>query len=338
MANIQETVMLCFLKKIMLRLLVFIAVVAFLSLSAFAQVGSDMVFLTIPNSCLKLERVNGNQVFLKSAAEAEGCSGPPSKLPVPIESAATTVEVYIDGRFNGKQSVERTNIKEISARGRQEAEKTFDYYQSEAFRKRYDDEVARLKTSLFKDALDGYYDDRGNDKVTTKAGRLPDSERIYIFVSASVPMATLRNYARDIDRLNDPHVVLVMRGFVGGMKHIKPTLSLVRRIIAKDQACDSGRGKCESYRVAMQVDPLLFRKYGIDRVPASVYVPDAHVIDASLSEGMVDNMAAKEHYVLHGDASLAHVLEAFRKESGRKSIEQLLESLKGGIYGKENKS
>ena len=169
-------------------------------------------------------------------------------------------------------------------RGREEARKTLDYFQSEEFRKKHEAEIERLKTVIFKDSIEAYY---GDSKRGEKGGRerrtLPDNERIYLFVSSSIPVRTLRNYARDLDKLNDPNVVMVMRGFVDGMKYVKPTLYFVQKVIAEDKNCDSHQTSCRAYRVNIKIDPLLFRKYGVNRVPAAVYAPDVRITDPALS-------------------------------------------------------
>jgi len=224
------------------------------------------------------------------------------------------------------------------AQGQKEAGKLLEYYQSEAFRRKYEAEIERLKGTVFKDALDSYYgDSEQGEKSRAARGILPENERIYLFVSSSVPIGTLMNYARDLDRLGDPNVFMVLQGFVGGMKRVKPTMDFVRKIITEDADCDIQKNKCSAYRVNIRIDPLLFRKYGITRVPAAVYVPDVRIMDATLSEGMEGNATTGDHYILHGDASLAYLLETLRKESGRRSIDLLIEALKGGIYHEVNK-
>ena len=224
------------------------------------------------------------------------------------------------------------------AQGQKEGGKLLEYYQSEAFKRKYEAEIERLKGTVFKDTIDSYYgDSNGAEKGSAKGGTLPGNERIYLFISSSVPIGTLRNYARDLDRLGDPNVFMVLQGFVDGMKRMKPTLDFVKGIIAADASCDVMTQGCKAYRVNIKIDPLLFRKYGITRVPAAVYAADVRITDLSLSEGMEGNVKTGNHYALYGDASLAHVLEVFRRESVRKSIEPLLEALKGGIYHQENR-
>jgi conjugal transfer pilus assembly protein TrbC len=223
------------------------------------------------------------------------------------------------------------------ARGREEAQKTLDRFQSDEFCKKHEAEIERLKTTVFKETLNAYYGDaKGGGKG--KSGILPVNERIYLFVSSSMPILTLKNYARDLDRLGDPNVFMVMRGFVGGMKHVKPTLDFVQKIIAEDANCKGHNTGCNAYRVNIKIDPLLFRRYGITRVPSTVYVPDLRITDPGLSEGVEGNVKTTgNHYTLLGDASLEYILETFRKESGRRSIEPVLDSLKGGIYRQEEK-
>jgi len=224
------------------------------------------------------------------------------------------------------------------AQGQKEAGKLLEYYQSEAFRRKYEAEIERLKGTVFKDALDSYYgDSEQGEKSGAARGILPENERIYLFISSSVPIGTLRNYARDLDRLGDPNVFMVLQGFVGGMKRVKPTMDFVLKIITEDADCDIQKNKCSAYRANVKIDPLLFRKYGITLVPAAVYVPDVRITDATLSEGMEGNAKTGDHYVLHGDASLAYMLETLRRPSGRRSIDLLIEALKGGIYHEVNK-
>ncbi len=309
----------------------------------------------VPTPCHRLERMEGNRIYLRSGPE--GCPGIPSKIPVAVDPALTRLAVYIDGIFREEQEVgefdmggigeylesadrfsRKTKVPENihAARGREQARKTLDHFQSEDFRKKCEAEIERLKTTVFRDTLAAYYGDaKGDGKI--KRGILPGNERIYLFVSSSIPVHTLKSYARDLDRLEDPNVFMVMRGFVGGMKHVKPTLDFVQKVITEDTNCDIHKTGCKAYRVNIKIDPLLFRRYGITRVPAAVYAPDVRITDPALSEGMEGNAKTDDHYALYGDASLDYILETFRNESGRRSIEPLRESLKGGIYRQEEK-
>ena len=330
-------------------------VLSFICNATTLEATEGKAYVKVPTPCHRLERVEGDRIYLRSGLEK--CPGIPSKIAVAVDPALKRLAVYIDGVFREEQEVEAFDMGSIggymesvdrfgrkievpeniyAARGREEARKTLDHFQSDEFRKKNEAEIERLKTTVFKNALDAYYRDaKGEGK--RKPGMLPDNERIYLFVSSSMPIHTLRNYARDLEKLGDPNIVMVMRGFVGGMKRVKPTLDFVREVITEDTGCDIHKTGCKAYRVNIKIDPLLFRRYGITRVTAAVYAPDVQITDSTLSEGMEGNVKTTDHYALHGDASLDYILDIFRKESGRRSIEPLLESLKGGIYRQEKK-
>ncbi len=139
-----------------------------------------------------------------------------------------------------------------------------------------------------------------------------EDERIYIFVSSSVPKNTLRNYARVLDDLRQPRISMVMRGFVGGMTKVRPTLEFLRRVLFKDENCYAD--KCEVYRAPILIDPLLFRRYGIEDVPAVVYAKGVRVMDSTVSEGVKEGAETGDYKVLYGDTALDGALELINRE------------------------
>lgn len=199
------------------------------------------------------------------------------------------------------------------------------------------DRVEREKSQLIEkefygiDAADGV--SRQNQMQVGKAlhetAILEEDERIYIFVSSSVSKETLRNYARDLDNLGEPRISIIMRGFVGGMTKVRPTLEFLRGVLSKEENCNSE--KCESYRAQMLIDPLLFRRYGIDSVPAVVYVRGARATDSTVSEGVKEGVETKEHYVLYGDAALEGALEIIGREAWSQSLDCLVLRLRRGV-------
>ncbi len=177
-----------------------------------------------------------------------------------------------------------------------------------------------------------------SEKISAQAGSvhsgaaiLMEDERIYIFVSSSVPKDTLRNYAMDIDSLREPQISIVMRGFVGGMTKVRPTLEFLKGVLFKNGNCDSD--KCEAYRAPMLIDPLLFRRYGIETVPAIVYASGVSSMDSAVSEGVEMGKAA-DYYVLYGDVALDGSLGIIQREARSKSLECLVRKLRRG-YGYE---
>jgi conjugal transfer pilus assembly protein TrbC len=156
------------------------------------------------------------------------------------------------------------------------------------------------------------------------AGRLSPDERLYVFISSSMPVATIRNYAAAIDRISDPNVVFVVRGFVGGMKKWKDMLAFSSAVLAREPGCDFSKERCDVFDANLQVDPLLFRRYGITSVPAFVYVRGVSRQDPVLSEGLETAAHVGAFYSVRGDASLGYVLDTIRQETGSASIISLI--------------
>ena len=202
----------------------------------------------------------------------------------------------------------------------------------------------------FKDRIEQYQDafrqqfdvnpDTGSSQSKTNdpfkpAPSLSNNERIYVFVSSSMPKATLKNYFRDVDQLHDPNVTLVMRGFVGpdGMKYFKPTQRFILGLLLMDENCkwESGE-KCKMYRTQVQIDPMLFTRYEITAVPAIVYVNGVNILEPKSSEGLPENVEVSKSVVLYGDVSLESAIEKIYLETNTSSLKVALEALRKGFY------
>ena len=82
-------------------------------------------------------------------------------------------------------------------------------------------------------------------------GKLGSDERIYLFISSSMPLQTVRNYAASVARLGDPGIVLVMRGFIEGMTKIQPTIRFIGTVLQRDPSCNPPEGECEMLPAAL---------------------------------------------------------------------------------------
>ena len=212
--------------------------------------------------------------------------------------------------------------------GEIEARKAFEFYESPAFQRRVAMENERLKKEVF-GGLKAYYRDLRTGPVAGEGReRLSPNERIYLFVSSSVPEATLRTYIEQIAGLRDPNVVVVMRGFIGGMKYMGPTLKFIGRLLEKDPSCGLS---CGLYGVDVEVDPLLFRRYGILQVPAVVYVPDIEVLGPG-SEGLGRNAKVARSYAFYGDVALAYSLKRINEEANSAPLAAVIKELRHGFY------
>ena len=211
-----------------------------------------------------------------------------------------------------------------------EAQKAFDLYKLPAFQERIRAESARLKSQVFK-GIHAYYNDLlgvNKNKKSPSRPHLAADERIYLFISSSVPNTTLRTYIEQIARLHDPNVVVLMRGFIDGMKKMGPTLQFIQGLLEKDPSQGLSGGL---YGVNVEVDPLLFRRYGIDRVPAVVYVPDIEV-ERPGSEGFLADARVSRWYVFYGDSALIYSLKRINEEAKSASLAGVIRGLRHGFY------
>lgn len=144
------------------------------------------------------------------------------------------------------------------------------------------------------------------------------SERLDLFISSSVPLATLRTYAAAIDQAKARQVTMVLRGFVDGMKKAGPTLSFISEILKKDPDCDQTKGKCAMFQADVQVDPERFQRLHINEVPALAYVQS----DQNGGE-------TGEPLVVSGDAGLDALLERINREAKSPGLQRLVAVISG---------
>jgi len=143
-------------------------------------------------------------------------------------------------------------------------------------------------------------------------------------VSSSVPVRTLRNYARDLEAMGEPRALMVMRGFVGGIRRFGPTREFLLRVLKRDPDCDHLTERCSGYDVQIWIDPLLFRRFGIEEVPAFVYVRGLSVRDPTAAESFGRAL------LLRGDVPLDYFLEVLFRETRDERFETLRRRITGG--------
>lgn len=207
--------------------------------------------------------------------------------------------------------------------------------QSSALQKRIKEYKNRLADKLIDPAYqsNSVNIDDPDSKKNSSDFLLDSSERIYVFISSSVPVSTLRNYAGDIHILGDPNISMVMRGFVDGMKYIAPTAAFIKSIISDDPDYISTKeNEYPAFNTSIVIDPLLFRRYEITAVPAVLYARGMKIMDSQGSEGKEENAEFSEAYLLYGDVSLGYALEQIFKKSDSKKIDKIIKKLRGDFY------
>jgi len=321
------------LRRLCTQLICCLAVAASCTVAAAGTPG----YIATPDTCCVVDRLVEDTVHLRKVGV---CTGKPGRAY--IETKLKKVKVVVEGTLWKETDVEGLTVPDLAntlsnadrlANGmtvpgnRHEKEMadlagTLDsYYHSGEFQLRVLNETERIKSEVFGDKIAGYYADKGKE---VSKGKLAASERVYVFISSAMPLATIRNYAASVARLGDPNISLVMRGFVDGVSKIQPTIGFIASVLQRDQACRPQDGDCEMLPAGLIVDPLLFRRYRIDRVPAVVYARGLKAEDAGLSEGDPKNTTISDHYAAYGDARLEYLLDQIRRESGSDSLAALL--------------
>ena len=220
----------------------------------------------------------------------------------------------------------KTDNKYMSEMEKQ-AEKSKEYFKS----KKYQAKIEAYKKQILGlrqfGNVTSQYTPKSSSKIKGCAASLNEHERLYIFISSSMPTATIRRYIQDVDKLQDPNIHIILRGFIGGVKHLKPTIEFFVKCAKKDPLCEGPQ--CKLCNVGFNVNPLPFRKYRIDRVPAVVYVPYEQKITP-------ENIAkSDEYYKVSGDAKLEYVLNLIYEKSKASSVKLLAEKLKTGFYNQK---
>lgn len=306
------------------------------------------IVIDMPDLCTHVEKVVGNRVDLVKAKEPCPTEGP-GKASVRMDENTKEINVYVNGTYwrrfsTNSSSLSFGNIADVVEGAKKYGEKLSipeNQHNTEALRlaedlsryvqsNEFQERIASEKTRLYREV----YGSRTGasqeaSKVPGKIGRLSPHERIYLFISSSVPIHTLRHYVRTLSALGEPNVRIVMRGFIDGARFVNPTVTFLKDILFVDPECDPGKERCSAHRAQLIIDPLLFRRYHIERVPTFVYVPSITVTDMQASEGLESNGTISDHYLVHGDVSLEYALNLFLGQWKSPGLEGLLTACQG---------
>lgn len=187
------------------------------------------------------------------------------------------------------------------------SQKIATYSKSTEFRQKQND----LKAQVYQTA--GIKEDTATD-----TGPELVSDQVVMFVSSSMPLQTLRNYARDLAKING---VMVMRGTIGGISTIGATMKLTHDTLRADPTCEGAN--CKMWGTQMLIDPVIFRVYGVQQVPALIYQPNMHI--QSYCDGLEKINRASE--VIYGDASVNGMLTRLNQISPDEKVKSLIKRL-----------
>ncbi|MDD3056156.1 MAG: TrbC family F-type conjugative pilus assembly protein [Aliarcobacter sp.] len=146
------------------------------------------------------------------------------------------------------------------------------------------------------------------------------NNRIYIFMSESVPFDIWHTYGKLIHNKKLINTSMVLRGCIGGnCSKIAPTAEFVLKIKQYD--------KNNEINPNIIIDPLLFRKYNITQAPCVVFAQNTQTKDLTISEGNDKNFNAQEIFKSCGDWSFIWHLKEIQKKANSTQLEQIINYL-----------
>jgi len=312
--------------------------------------------ITPEGVCVGVSRTEGDLVYL--VTRKGRCKS--TMIPVMVDKDVYQLKVYVDDKpwqEQGLVAVAVPDMETMQAETRkitdniklpdpennkdaiEAGRKIGEHMNSDVYQARVLAEAERIRSEVLHegDVLKKFYPD---EKIAGKktVGTLGGGERVYVFISSSMPMETLRNYAISIDKGNDPNVVMVMRGLIGGISKLIPTMEFIGRFLIKDSAClarsvqSGGALECDTYGAEVLIDPMLFSRYDIGVVPAVVYATGVKPYDPEGSEGFEGNTQVGASKTVFGDAALDAVIETIADNTKSKSLEVLVKKMRAGYY------
>lgn len=175
------------------------------------------------------------------------------------------------------------------------------------------------------------------DQTEGKASATASGKNLYIFISSSIPTDTLTNYMKEAEGVEQ--VIFVLRGMVGGVKYLKPTIEFFKQFGLNHEKDDR-----KAYMVSVIIDPSLFRKYRIQSVPAFLFDPYSRerVENAMAEVGKTGNRVAidkpvdeKTYFLAYGDMSIEYMAGLLNREAKSKDLATILKNIEGkGFHSK----
>lgn len=198
--------------------------------------------------------------------------------------------------------------------GREEAaDKSVDHVQSEAYQARLS-EMNQHLVNVY-----GLSKNADKTKDDTQDNQIHDTQLI-LFVSSSIPFHVLQRYARSLHAV---HGTMILRGPIGGMSQLKPTIAFINSLTKVNPECvDEAENPCERLKFEIRIDPKRFLVNDVAQVPALIAEPRGP------SGPYCDTgEPTKSAHIAYGDASLAGLTQTLYELSDDEKLKPLLSTL-----------
>ena len=144
---------------------------------------------------------------------------------------------------------------------------------------------------------------------------MQSGKRIFLMISSSVPFKTLRRYVLTIADNNLP-VVMILRGLIPGShngEYFMPTIKYIESLIRY-------KGKSGYYDMHVDIDPLVFTKFNVHRVPALIYVRNYN--------SQTFTSLGEQADVIYGNADLEYGLKKIESKTKSVYVKRVLSNFK----------
>ncbi len=139
-----------------------------------------------------------------------------------------------------------------------------------------------------------------------------ETEKVYLFLSSSIPEASFQAYMTSLEGV--PEIVPVMKGMVGGLgkEHKEERVQWWSKVLQKDTTCERTPEKpCDFIKPAISIKPALFKQYSVTEVPALIY---------DRGDGI---------YHIQGDVGLVSLLEKVNQEAKSPGLTAVITKIRG---------
>lgn len=242
---------------------------------------------------------------------------------------AQSIDTNQEMMQRAKNISEKNKNMEIPEHIRKSAEAAFDTI----FNSEVSNQIDKYKNAITFDAETGIIkfsnkpstiNKTDNNMQMAKNGIFKNNERIYIFISSSIPKAVLDNYKAYIKSKGIGDTTsFVIRGCLpqgggfNGCKDFVPTMQFARDMIIEDN---------KTGVTGLLIDPVLFKTYGVTTVPQVVYAKNVNRRVDLGSEGDFSRLeSTPQWWKSVGDWSLEYHLNELYNLSKEEKLKQLYE-------------
>ena len=154
--------------------------------------------------------------------------------------------------------------------------------------------------------------EKGAGKEEKIPGALASEEKVYLFLSSSIPEEDVHSLLHTVAHTGDQGIVPVMYGFIGGIDNHQHQGEYFGRVLREDSACtDTPQTQCERFKTNLKINSSLFKQYNVSDTPTVVY----------------DN--GVKSWSISGNATLGYLLEQINQDAQSPALQRIVKRLEG---------